>query len=213
LNFAVAGCRFSEGEVEGTLAVRSEPLADSDDHELDGDYVVSGVVDSPDSVVVTYSLDPTDKSRPGSYTGDVAIIDRRVGVTRVPVAATLQYDRWMLLAGTVFIPAVLVASLVIWWKGRVAGGADSYWAWWTKLGNLAALAVGVVAARTAWDKSYLAVPGFGSDLWGVNPLGWPFLSSDWLGLITVMITSLVGAATAATIPGDIARGGVDSKPA
>lgn len=209
LDFSVTGCSFADNEVGGDLQVQNMTPVDTKDHELSAEFGAGARIKAPDRVAVTFSVDPTSESRPGSFTGGIAVTDPRVNLARVPVTMTLQYDRWGWLALTTFLPAVLIASVTIWYKGRLAGATDTYRRWWTKAGNVFGILVGLVAARAAWGKAYLDDPDFGTDVFGNSPLAWPFISTEWLALATVVVTALIGAATAASVGGDRARGGVD----
>ncbi len=229
LRFDVTECEFTDEDVSqsdpsrrveviGTVLL---PIVDKDGNELKTRpsectqnvcVFTPGRIESRSTAVIDIYVDPASSARPGTYNSAMLITDERVKRTLVPFTVTLQYDRGMLLAATVFIPAVLIGWLLIWWKSHLATNGDSVWRWWTKFGNLLAVGAGLAAARAIWAKAYLDVPDFGADLKDGPWYSWVVFSGEWWTLVTLVGTAYIGAVTAATLGGDRARNGPDSPP-
>jgi hypothetical protein len=209
LDFTVTGCEFPEEAIDKPLRAQHFPPVDDKDRELKGTISVSGLIKARDKAIVSLFIDP-EEAHPGTFVGEIVITDQRANQARVPVTVTLQYDRPLLLLFPIVVIAIVIGTIIVWWKGRLAGATDKYWQWWTKIGNIFAVGVGLLAARSAWGKTYLDDSDFGAEL-GRDPWWWwPLTSNEWLGLATVVVTAFVGAATVASLGGDKARGGVDA---
>jgi hypothetical protein len=205
LDFDVKECTFASAQIDTELRSTWSSFDDTDGRQLEARYFAAAVIRAPDKIATTLEVAPSGDAR-GTYTGSFVIRDVQGQLVRVPVTVTLRYNRPELLFVTVMIPAVLLGSLVVWGKARLAqaSGATDV----PTFGNLLAVGAGVVAARLAFGKSYLTVADWGGhshgDIWS-----WPITSEEWWTLAVVVATAFVGAATATSLGGDAARRGID----
>lgn len=133
---------------------------------------------------------------PGTYTGGIVIADRRVEKTTVAVTVTLQYRSypWIVI---LFGLIVLVSGAgSVWAAGRRAKEGDVFandwrkdlWSWTKR--NLIAIALGVIAATSAFIASY-----WRNASWGARA------PEDWFTLLGAMFAAFTAAVTAGSRAG------------
>lgn len=107
---------------------------------------------------------------PGTYTGSVTIDDNRmVSPVTVPITITLQYQHpWILL--WLLLLAAIPGSWVLWVlrTGRLTNSSAfelrEMLSWLGKVGGLAAVVTGVVAALAVYSATYLKDPSWGTSV-------------------------------------------------
>lgn len=133
---------------------------------------------------------------PGTYTGGVVIADRRVETTPVAVTVSLQYRSFWWFTILFGVVVLVFGAGSVWAAGRRAKNGNVFegdwhrdlWRWF--LANLIAVALGAIAATSAWVASYWRNPS-----WGAKA------PEDWFTLLGTMFAAFTAAVTAASRAG------------
>ena len=124
---------------------------------------------------------------PGSYAGSISIIDPRIARVDLPLEVTIAWPYWpgaLLLC----LLAILAGTFVA-WVVRAKPSEDSHFKlsdfldWVARLIGVVTVAVGTVAALTAYAATYL-----GNPVWGSS-------STDVITLLGACFTAFVGTTT------------------
>lgn len=133
---------------------------------------------------------------PGTYTGGVVIADRRVETTNVAVTVSLQYRSFEWFTIIFGVMVLLLGAGSVWAAGRRAKSGDVFEDDWHRdfgrwfVANLIAVALGAIAATSAWVASYWRNPS-----WGAKA------PEDWFTLLGAMFAAFTAAVTAASRAG------------
>lgn len=133
---------------------------------------------------------------PGTYQGTVSIVDPRVARVDVPVQVNLSYPTWQWICALLVL-ASLAGSWYAWLLHRYGRGGDGdnlgnlsiaasigdYLRWFFTPAGIVSVVVGVAAALTVYNATYLS-----NGSWGAS--GWQYLS-----ILGVMFSGFVAGAT------------------
>jgi hypothetical protein len=124
----------------------------------------------------------------GTYSGTLQLDgDETLGhVLSIPATITLQYQNLWIAIIVPWLVTLVVGSGTLWLRLLVA---EQSWKTWK---SLLAVGAGLVAALGVWRTQYLTVESWGGSL------------TDFIGLITLMVSGYIAAATAISAATDAA---------
>lgn len=165
---------------------------------MPGEYEVVALVTGATEVTLRACVPASvaQNVHPGTYTGGVVIADRRVETTTVTLTVSLQYRRWLWFTILFGIIVLCAGAGSVWAASRRArtkavfgsGWHNDLWTW---IGaNLIGLAVGGIAATSAWVVSYWRNPS-----WGAKA------PEDWFTLLGAMFAAFTAALSATSRAG------------
>jgi len=188
--YSVEGCRVpasldcnahNSGKLKGADCPVIETLPKGDGNEIPQAAVaLKSVRIEPEEILLHLSIDH-DKVDPGSYNGLIEVRARQVTTTRTPVTLSRSESKpWWPIGIGAF--AGLVAMLWYFIQKAVANVKRKVPFRWLLVAFLAAMAVGIVSALTAWRTQ---------DVWTFDENGWSAAVAAFTGATTGVMAVLL----------------------